>query len=74
MEYFISKVGVKDGDKEFEVNVAYGFMLSYLLSLKGIPLGKGSEVHPNAYLFKPSKKSKIVTAASETSVSSSAPL
>lgn len=49
-------------------------MLSYSLSLKGIPLGKGFEVHPNAYLFKPSKKPKIVVVANETSMSLSTPL
>lgn len=74
LEYFINKVGVKDGDKELEVYVGYGFMLSYLLKLKGVLIGKGSEVHPNAYLFKPSKKSKVAATASETSVSSIAPL
>lgn len=71
LEYFINKVGVKDGDRELEVNVGYGFMLSYLQSLKVIPLGKGSEVQPNANLFKPSEKSKLAATPGETSVSSS---
>lgn len=74
LEYFINKARVKDRDKELEVYVGYGFMLSYLLKLKGVPMGKGSEIHPNAYLFKPSKKSKIAATASETSVSSSTQL
>lgn len=41
LEYFVKKAAVNEGDREFEVIVGYGFMLSYFLSLKGVPLGKG---------------------------------
>lgn len=74
LEYYVNKVDVKEGDAEFEVKVGYGFMISHLLKLQGVPVGRGSEVHSNTYLFKPSKKSKPSTTTSEASVSSSAPL
>lgn len=74
LEYFVNKVAVNEDDRELAVNVGYGFMLSYLLSIKGVPLGKGLEVHPNAYLFKLSKKSMSIVSMSETSKSSSTPL
>lgn len=74
LEYFINKVVVSEGDRELAVNVGYVFMISYMLKLKGVPLIKGSEIHPNAYLFKPSKKSKSFVSVSETSMSSRTPL
>lgn len=68
----MNKANMKEGDNELEVNVGYGFMFSHLLKLQGVPLGKGSEIHPNAYLFKPFKKSK--STIYETSIRYSAPL
>lgn len=64
----------KEGDTELNVNVGYGFMVFHLLVLQGVPIGKESEVHPNAYLFKPSKKTKSSSTTSEASISSSASL
>lgn len=55
-------------------NIGYGFLLSYLLKLKGITLKPGSKLHLHTYLFKTSmKKSKTTVSISETSLSSSAP-
>lgn len=51
LEYFVTKAGVEVGDKELGVNVGHGFMISYMLKLKGIALKLGFEVHPNTYLF-----------------------
>lgn len=53
LEYFIVKVGVVESEKELRCNVGYGFMVSYLLKLKGISLKSGSKVHPNAISSKP---------------------
>lgn len=47
LEYFVLKVEVEVGDKELEGNVGYGFMLFYLLKLKGIMMKPGK-----TYLFK----------------------
>lgn len=75
LEYYVEKADVQEGDTELKVNMGYGFMISPLLVLQGVSTSKGSEVHPTAYLFKPSKKSKTSSAvASETSISSTAPL
>lgn len=54
LEYFVTKAGVEEGDKQLSVNVGYGFMLFYLLKLKGITLKLSSEVQLNTYLFKTS--------------------
>lgn len=60
LEYYINKAAVTEGDKELEVNVGYGFMISHMLKLQDVPLGKGSEEHPNAYMFNLPKSPRLV--------------
>lgn len=75
LEYNVLKAGVETGDTELRGNVGFGFMVSYLLKLKGIVFRLGSEVQPHTYLFRTTiKKSMKDVYESEASVSSSAPL
>lgn len=64
------------GDIELNVNMGYGFMLAYILRLKGNKLKCGSEIHPHAYLFWTTMKKSKKESKSKTKgyLSSRAPL
>lgn len=44
--------GFKKGSKDLHANVGNGFMIAYLLGLKGVTLSEGSEINVQAFLFR----------------------
>lgn len=79
LDTFILKV-ITPGFKTINVNVRYGFLVTHLLRKKGIQMGKGTEIHSHASLFRTSikgtkkKSSKKKSTNVEKSLSSNAPL